>query len=67
MNDTRDEFEEDYQNDPIDDEFDAAMAAASEFVVHAERTGVSELEFPVPEHGNVWVVNAKRLRIKDAR
>jgi hypothetical protein len=55
---------EDYQNDPLDDEVDAAVEAASTLVVHAERIGMPELELPVPEDGNVWVVTAKKLGIK---
>jgi hypothetical protein len=55
---------EDYARDPLDDEFDSAMNAATELAVHVERIGMQELELPVPEDGNVWVVNIRKLGIK---
>jgi hypothetical protein len=56
---------DDYVNDPLDDEFDLAMEAATQLAVHAHRIGMKELELPVPEDGNVWVVNIRKLGVRD--
>ena len=54
-----------FENDPIDDELSAAMMVAAELVVHVKKIGLPELEFPLPDDGNVWVVNVRKLGIEN--
>ena len=61
-----DERQEEDINDPLDDEFDAAMDAATQLAVHAHRIGMQQLELPVGEDGNVWVVNIRKLGVRDS-
>ena len=64
MSDDRD-GRDDYENDPFDDELSAALMAAAELVVHTKKIGLHELEFPLPDDGCVWVVNVRKLGIRD--
>lgn len=56
----------DFENDPIDEELSAALMVAAELVVHAKKIGLPELEFPIPDDANVWVVSVRKLGIKNA-
>jgi hypothetical protein len=52
-----------YLNDPLDDEFDAAVISAAQLIAHTKRIGLTELELPVEDEAHVWSVVVKRMGI----
>jgi hypothetical protein len=51
---------EDNQNDPIDDELDAAMMSAADLVIRAKTIGLNKLELPIKDESSEWTVTVKR-------
>jgi hypothetical protein len=54
---------EDFPDDPLDDELDAAVLAAAELIAHAKTVGLTELDLPIVDEASVWVVTVKKMGI----
>jgi hypothetical protein len=52
-------------NDPFDDEFDAAILAATELVSRTKTVGLAELEIPILDESCVWKVTVTKMGISD--
>jgi hypothetical protein len=51
---------DDYLNDPIDDEFDAAVLAAEELVIRTRTVGLDKLELRIPDQSGSWTVTVRK-------
>jgi hypothetical protein len=56
---------DDYLNDPIDDELDAAVKAAEELVIRAKTVGLEKLELRIPDQSALWTVTVKKSGIEE--
>jgi hypothetical protein len=54
---------EDFPDDPLDEELDAAVLAAAELIAHAKTVGLTELDLPIVDEASVWVVTVKKMGI----